>query len=271
MTGTARDTLSIRQLPIQLKPRAGEGRTAFIERLATANFLKPSYLRAYLQDPSNGKGPSWERLAAATGRDSARLAEILERKQCVECGRPLPLTGSLPLTDKHNTRRRCSRVCLQKNYRERRPEAAARPESVRITNCQECDSRLTTPQQRQYCSTACRYAAYRKRQNAAAPPELPARNCPACEAPILSGPTTKIYCSRTCSRWAYANRHLIPALPALHPLAADIPLGFRPAKCIACGTPITQSPARPTRLTCSTTCRRKRAYWRKKARLTTTT
>lgn len=68
VTATPRSTTPIRQLPIQPRPRAGEGRTTFIERLATANFLRPSYLRAYLRDPDSKKAaPSWERLARITG------------------------------------------------------------------------------------------------------------------------------------------------------------------------------------------------------------
>ncbi|MEU5773459.1 hypothetical protein ABZ819_09210 [Streptomyces venezuelae] len=46
MNSTPQSTIPVRHLPIQPRPRAGEGRTAFIERLVTANFLKPSYLRA---------------------------------------------------------------------------------------------------------------------------------------------------------------------------------------------------------------------------------
>lgn len=82
VTRTPHGTTPIRQLPFQPRPRTGEGRTAFIERLAPANILKPSYLRAYLRDPNSPKTvPSWERLAAVTGRDAVLLQEVLERKQ----------------------------------------------------------------------------------------------------------------------------------------------------------------------------------------------
>lgn len=181
VTGTPRSTTPIRKLPVQPRPRAGEGRTAFIERLATANFLRPSYLRAYLRDPDSTKAaPSWERLAAVTGRDPVLLQEVLERKQCVECGRPLPIGDSLTM------RRRCSQACRQESYRKRHPKPL---KATRITHCQECGQRLSYHRQpRQYCSPTCRQAAYRRRMNAARPPQIRAKSCRACEAPSSPAP-----------------------------------------------------------------------------------
>ncbi|MFJ5811190.1 tetratricopeptide repeat protein [Streptomyces sp. NPDC093093] len=144
---TSRRTIPIRQLPIQPRPRAGEGRTAFIEHLATANFLKPSFLRGYLRDPDSPKtAPSWERLAAVTGRDPVRLREIQEGKQCVECGRPLPIMDYL------TPRQRCSQACRQKSYRKRTPKPL---KAIRITNCQGCGTRDGPPSRTR--SRSCRH------------------------------------------------------------------------------------------------------------------
>ncbi|MEV3947696.1 hypothetical protein AB0K57_08540 [Streptomyces halstedii] len=263
MTTTSRSTTLIRQLPIQPRPRAGEGRTTFIERLATANYLKPSYLRSYLRDPDSPKtAPSWDRLAAVTGRDPVLLQEVLERRQCVECGRPLPIGDYL------TARRRCSQACRQKSYRKRHPKPL---KSVQNTNCRGCGKGLSYHRQpRQYCSHACRQLAYRTRMNAMSPPQIRAKSCQACETPLISGPTNKIYCSKRCARWAYINRRVIQGLPPLPQPAADIPRGIQPDCCVVCGTPLTRGAYGQVRLTCSGSCRAKRAYWRKKEKLTTT-
>lgn len=77
-------------LPIQIRPIAGEGPKSFIERLAAANHLKPGHLRTHLCESRLHRGrPTWERLAAASGREPANLREILDAAQCPECGRPL--------------------------------------------------------------------------------------------------------------------------------------------------------------------------------------
>lgn len=230
VTATPRSTTPIRQLPIQPRPRAGEGRTAFIERLATANFLRPSYLRAYLRDPDSKKAaPSWERLARVTGRDPVRLQEVLERKQCVECGKPLPIG------DRLTKRRRCSQACRQKGYRKRHPKPL---KLTRITNCQGCGKGLSHHRQpRQYCSPACRQATYRRRMNSAHPPQIRARR-------------------------------IDRGLPPLPQPAADIPRGIQPDCCVVCGEPLTWGSTGQIRLTCSNSCRAKRAYWRKKEKLT---
>jgi hypothetical protein len=52
-------------------------------------------------------------------------------------------------------------------------------------------------------------------QNAAFLPQIRAKRCQACEAPSSPAATTKIYCSKRCSRWAYINRRLDRGLPPL--------------------------------------------------------
>ncbi|TYR55596.1 hypothetical protein [Streptomyces parvus] len=99
--------------------------------------------------------------------------------------------------------------------------------------------------------------------NAARPPQIRAKNCRACEAPLLSGPTTKIYCSMRCARWAYTTRRIDRGLPPL-------PQGIQPDCCVVCGTPVTLGTTGQIRLTCSGSCRAKRSYWRKKEKLATT-
>ncbi len=106
------------RLPRQIRPVAGEGLTSFIERLATANHIKTSYLRRYLVDPPwswNGS-PSWERLAAVVGREPSSLKKILLSRQCVACGVVTfqPVGGS--------PRQTCSQACRQEAYRRRNPK-----------------------------------------------------------------------------------------------------------------------------------------------------
>ncbi|MFD9286148.1 hypothetical protein ACFWD7_55045 [Streptomyces mirabilis] len=103
---------------------------------------------------------------------------------------------------------------------------------------------------------------------AAFPPQIRAKSCQACEAPLVSGPTNKIYCSKRCSRWAYINRRIDRGLPPLPQPAADIPRGLQPDCCVVCGTSLTWGTTGQVRLTCSGSCRSKRAYWRKKEKLT---
>jgi predicted nucleic acid-binding Zn ribbon protein len=106
--------------------------------------------------------------------------------------------------------------------------------------------------------------------NAARPPQIRAKNCRACEAPLISGPTTKIYCSKRCARWSYINRRIDAGLPPLPQPAADIPRGIQPDRCVVCGTPLTWGSTGQIRLTCSDSCRAKRAYQRKKEKLAAT-
>ncbi|TYC68620.1 hypothetical protein [Streptomyces sp. CB01881] len=94
-TAKTRTTL-IPKLPVQVFPRPCEGVESFIARLAEANCLKPTVLRAYLCDPPGYRGTiSWPRLIAATGRSLRALQDTLERTPpwslthpaCEYCGR----------------------------------------------------------------------------------------------------------------------------------------------------------------------------------------
>ncbi len=258
MTSTPRTTIPVRQLPIQPRPRAGEGRTAFIERLATANFLKPTYLRSYLRDPESPKtSPSWDRLAAVTGRDAAILMEILERRHCVECGEPMPIKDYL------TARRRCSQACRQKSYRQRHPKPSRRSYEVTAV-CPQCGSQFIQTMRRRYCSPSCTKDAKRTRWHIKAAPPAPAvRACRACEAPISSGPAHKLYCSKECSYWAYMNRRRDRGLPRSVAIA---PPRQQPADCPVCGVPLPERRSQ-SRLTCSASCRMKRYRARRKERL----
>lgn len=56
-------------LPITVKPRPGEHYTSYIRRLAEANHLRPSLLRAYVNtDAYAAKGFRIDRLAALASR-----------------------------------------------------------------------------------------------------------------------------------------------------------------------------------------------------------
>jgi hypothetical protein len=66
-----------RPLPVQVPLRPGESVDAFIRRLATANHLRPSYLRTYLNHPPGTIGQlQITRLALVTGRTVHALAHV---------------------------------------------------------------------------------------------------------------------------------------------------------------------------------------------------
>lgn len=78
-----------RRLPIQVCLRPGEMPDSFVRRLAIANHLRPSYLRAYLADPP---GPLasiqvW-RLAAVTGRPEEELIRVMPPLQPTASSKP---------------------------------------------------------------------------------------------------------------------------------------------------------------------------------------
>lgn len=78
-----------RRLPIQVCLQAGEMPDSFVRRLAIANHLRPSYLRAYLADPP---GPLasiqiW-RLAAVTGRPEEELIRVMPALQSAAFSKP---------------------------------------------------------------------------------------------------------------------------------------------------------------------------------------
>ncbi len=65
-------------LPIRLRPRRAETTESYARRLARANHLRPSYLRAFLCDPPRRTGAirPW-RLAAISGRSVRALEHAL--------------------------------------------------------------------------------------------------------------------------------------------------------------------------------------------------
>lgn len=65
-------------LPITVKPRPGEHYTSYIRRLAEANHLRPSLLRAYVNtDAYAAKGFRIDRLAALASRTATALEHVL--------------------------------------------------------------------------------------------------------------------------------------------------------------------------------------------------
>ncbi|MCX5497935.1 TniQ family protein [Streptomyces sp. NBC_00053] len=80
MTTGANDADWLRLLPVRPRPKTGESTDSYVRRLARANHLKPSYLRAYLVGPPDygrGKRPRADRLAAVTGRRQDTLERAL--------------------------------------------------------------------------------------------------------------------------------------------------------------------------------------------------
>lgn len=72
---------AVRPLPIQIRPAQGETADSYLRRLARANHLRPSYLRAYLnrgqRTPYAPVQP--EDLAGITGRTAAALHHALAK------------------------------------------------------------------------------------------------------------------------------------------------------------------------------------------------
>ncbi len=190
----------IRQLPFQVRPRSGEGGRTFITRLAEANHLTPGYLRTFLTDPPQRRGtPSWDRLAAVTGRDPVQLRRILETTQCSECGAPMTPMSSFGVKP-----RTCSTNCRQRSrtttshYRRTAPcRVCGKPMDYRIG------------QRRYLCSSDCRRFAFEcrrrgqllpRRSEGDADGEDPlAEICPGC-GEYLPQPRTRRACSRRCTR-----------------------------------------------------------------------
>jgi hypothetical protein len=68
----------LRQLPIDVRPAAGERAESYIRRLARANHLPPSYLHSDLAGPPHWQGRVQpQRLAALTGRPARILQQTL--------------------------------------------------------------------------------------------------------------------------------------------------------------------------------------------------
>lgn len=230
----------IAKLPFQIRPIAGEGGPAFITRLARANQLPPAYLRKFLAKPPLHRGiPSWDRLAAVTGRDADQLRVTLETRQCRECGTDIPPSSAFG-------RRAflCSVRCRDRISRKRFTKAPCRI-------CQK-PMRIRIGQRHRLCSSPCRRRAYLIRQGAlTAEGEEPAadRACLACERPLAPGSlASRRTCSNPCRqqviRWKQLDER-------------DHPSGSFSA-CAFCRTPIqSDPPASPLRRWCSSRCRQR--------------
>ena len=68
----------LKQLPIRVRPQRAETAESYVRRLARANHLRPSYLRAFLCDPPRRTGAirPW-RLAALSGHAAHALEHAL--------------------------------------------------------------------------------------------------------------------------------------------------------------------------------------------------
>lgn len=66
------------QLPVAVRPHTGEHYTAYLRRLAQANHLRPSVLRAYVNADAHAAQPlRLDRLAAISGRPAETLRRTL--------------------------------------------------------------------------------------------------------------------------------------------------------------------------------------------------
>jgi hypothetical protein len=88
------DPEHLRQLPIRPRPIPGETIESYIHRLARANHLRPSYLRAYLSNPQLGR-IHIQRLAQLSGRHLTNLQRALTtttipRPRAAPSGQPSP-------------------------------------------------------------------------------------------------------------------------------------------------------------------------------------
>ncbi|MFI6800102.1 TniQ family protein [Streptosporangium canum] len=181
------------RLPINVRPRQGESVASYVERLAIANHLAPTLLRANLQGSSDFRGrPQLDRLAAASGRTQEVLRRTLAGLLCERCAAPLRLKVQ-------GAARWCSATCRQMAYRQRHRERfrpAPRPPIV--NSCEACGTSFTSPAPSRWCSRDCRRAGQPPRQrcgrcNAVLPRDDP-RGLP------------RLWCSDACRVWAYRER-----------------------------------------------------------------
>jgi hypothetical protein len=82
----------LRQLPVRPRPIAGETVESYIRRLARANHLRPSYLRAYLSGPQLGR-IQMQRLAQLSGKPATNLQRALNS---TTIPRPRGVASGLP-------------------------------------------------------------------------------------------------------------------------------------------------------------------------------
>lgn len=248
---------------MRVRPVAGARAKSYVERLATANHLKAGFLWSYLCEPALHRGPlSWDRLAAVSGREPANLREIIDRTQCIGCGK------IAFLQDTNRFRQICSPACRQKAYRRRKP----RPRKQQTTECQICGKKLALASRgdkfRRWCSQACRQKGHqqRQREQAAALAEaltIPEPTCDACEAPLGRG-SRRRWCSRRCINWAYTCRRIDRGETPWPTRAPDSALGRQEATCPVCSSLMEKGPANKIRVTCSPACRNRLYRLRKK-------
>ncbi len=142
---------TVRQLPFQVRPRAGEGFRSFASRLAQANHLPFPLLMSFLRQCPGREVLPWTPLAAVTGRDPDLLRQLLETVNCRKCGTPMPPTGALGRRAVY-----CSARCLRLVRMARVPLAAQRQQP-----CWTCGTptNVRPGQRRILCSSDCRRTA----------------------------------------------------------------------------------------------------------------
>jgi hypothetical protein len=235
----------IAQLPFQVRPQSGEGARSFILRLAEANCLPPAYLRKFLAEPPLHRGgPSWDRIAAVTGREPVELQKILETIECQECGTPIRPMATFGVTP-----RTCSKACRQKRYRKGIPDS-----DWRKVPCRVCGVaiKFRLERRRHMCSSHCRRLAFEFRQRGQPLPwpasdadiepneeDEPDNLCPVCEGPMGRAIGRKA-CSRRCSaRISHWTRSPLPPI----------------ATCRSCQDPVRPRADGRPRYWCSSDCR----------------
>lgn len=190
MTATRPPEPAVRLLPAQVRPIAGEGQYAFIARLAAANHIKSTYLAHWLREPPLRRGmPSWERLAAATGRSPQTLRRVLATKRCGHC-------RELFVHDKRNGRpgqwcsHRCRSAASHAQTRQQRAEAV----------CGHCGIPIPTAtgRPRKWCSPHCQRAA--RRSAAPAPEPAYCRHCGSLIPASTTDRRRRVWCSSGCRR-----------------------------------------------------------------------
>ncbi|MCX5522695.1 TniQ family protein [Streptomyces bobili] len=203
----------IAKLPFQVRPIASEGIHPFITRLAHANCLPPAVLRGFLVGPPTYLGtPSWERLAAVTGRDTESLRKTLNTITCKECGADFLLHRAYGHQPRY-----CSARCRT------RPSLKRKAITAPCRICQQ-PMKLHSTQIHRLCSSACRRTAYERRRKITRGEEEPS-DCSACEGPHYGDPlsvhqTFEVACSAACRQELASWLPLAPS--DVVPMSAEI-------------------------------------------------